>query len=236
MDMRRAMACMSSHRFMPKTGAHFLARCLMEDTTVRLKALTGTIVTLLAGVMLMAAPASAQFSKSYKFLDAVKKKDGESVSEQLAEPGTTIVNTHDITNGETALHIVTERRDVTWITFLISKGADTNARNSKGETPLEIASNLGFAEGARVLVANGARVDEPSSTGETPLIAAVHRRDMAMIRLLLAGGANADRSDNSGRSARDYAAFDGKDSPMVALINELAKTQRKPVSNYGPTF
>jgi len=188
-------------------------------------------VPLVAGI---SVPAQAQFSKSYKFLDAVRTKDGQAVTDELNRPGSTMINTHDITTGETALHIVTAHRDTTWLAFLLSKGADANARDGKGQTPLVLACNIGFVEGLSLLIANGARVDEPSSTGETPLIAAVHRRDIAMMRLLLKAGANPDRADNSGRTARDYAALDGKDSPLLAEIQATAKAKSNSTATYGP--
>jgi len=47
--------------------------------------------------------ALAQFSESYKFLDAVRKKDGDKVNEALQNPSSQIVNTKDVSTGETAL-------------------------------------------------------------------------------------------------------------------------------------
>jgi ankyrin repeat protein len=196
--------------------------------------LASTIGVSFALALTIPVPALAQFSKSYKFLEAVRKKDGQAVTDELNQPGSTMVNTHDITSGETALHIVTARRDAAWLGFLLAKGADPNARDGKGVTPLVLACNLGFTEGLEVLIAHGARVDEPSGTGETPLIAAVHRRDIQMIRTLLKAGANPDRADNSGRSARDYATLDGKDSPLLAEIVATAKTRRSSTATYGP--
>lgn len=193
---------------------------------------------LVAGLALGVAlpgPAQAQFSKSYKFLESVKKKEGQEVTDALAEPGTTIINTRDVTTGETALHIVTARRDTTWISFLLAKGADPNIRDSKGQTPLVVAANLGFVEGMELLISGGARVDEPNSTGETPLISAVHRRDIAMMRVLLKAGANPDRADSSGRSARDYAKLDRNDN-LIEEINTNAKKNDSKAHTYGPSF
>ena len=155
----------------------------------------------------------------------------------LAEPGTTIINTHDSGSGETALHIVTARRDLTWMSFLLGRGADANARDNRGVTPLVVASNLGFVEGVDVLIQGGARVDESSVTGETPLIAAVHRRDLAMMRVLLKAGANPDRSDNTGRTARDYAQLEGKGGALLNEIEASAKTKGgKTSGSYGPVL
>lgn len=197
------------------------------------------LVALLAGAVLTASPAQAQFSAGWKFLEAVRKKDGTKVEEALNEPGSTIVNTRDVTTGRTALHIVTERRDLTWMSFLIGRGANVNMRDAQGVTPLQLASNLGFIEGIELLVQSKARVDDPNDAGETPLISAVHRRNTAMARLLLQAGADPDRKDNSGRSARDYATLDGAAGGMLAEIQASAKpASQRPGSGrvYGPSF
>ena len=197
------------------------------------------LCALLAAALIAPAPAVAQFSKSYKFLEAVRKKDGTVVQDALDEPGSQIVNTRDSTSGETALHIVTARRDLTWMNFLIAKGANVNVHDGRGITPLQLAVTLGYPEGVELLVAQRARVDEPNSEGETPLISAVHRRDTAIMRVLLKAGANPDRADNSGRSARDYALLNGPSNPLISEINNNAKPagQRSgPQRSYGPTL
>lgn len=186
----------------------------------------------------VSVPAQAQFSDSYKFLEAVRKKEGDKVTEALNEPGTQIVNTKDYTTGQTGLHIVVARRDLVWVQFLIAKGANVNARDNRGVTPLVLASEMGFLEGVDELIKSGARVDEANNTGETPLISAIHRKDLALVRLLIKAGANPDRPDNSGRSARDYAALDGKGSPLLGEIERAAKDAKAagPKKTYGPSF
>lgn len=190
-------------------------------------------------VMVMAAPAQAQFSDGYKFLEAVKKKDLEKVNELLEGPGSVLVNTRDITTEETALHIATKRRDIGWMALLVQRGAQVNVRDREGVTPLVLASNLGFIEGVQFLVEKQARVDDANDAGETPLISAVHRRNLDLLRILLRAGANPDRKDNSGRSARDYARDDRNGAQMLAEIEALAKVKpaapaQRPV--YGPSL
>jgi ankyrin repeat protein len=189
-----------------------------------------------AGGLALAVPAQAQYSTGYKFLEAVKKKDGQEVTDMLSAPGSTVVNTKDVSSGDTAMHLVVARRDLTWLRFLAAKGANVNVRNNKGETPLQLASNLGFVEGVEALLKLGAKVDEPNSTGETPLIAATHRKDAAMARVLLRAGANPRRNDNSGRSAIDYAELDGRSNPVLAEIENAAKVAagRAKPQTYGP--
>ncbi len=193
----------------------------------------------LALALLLAAPLSAQmmFSEGYTFLKAVKDKEGTVVTQMLEAPGSTVVNARDITSGEGALHIVVERRDVTWIRFLSQRGANPNLRDRNGVSPLMAAVRLGFNEGVQALIAAGASVDVASDTGETPLISAVHRRDTGLMRILLEAGADPDRRDNSGRSARDHAALAG--SAMTEAITRHAQdASERAASNdvYGPRF
>ena len=187
----------------------------------------------------LAVPAGAQmFSDSYEFLKAVKDRDGDKVTEALNEPGTVVINTRDLTSGETALHIVTKRRDALWIRFLTQKGANPNIADKNGVTPLMVATSLGFVEGVEALIEAGARVDVTNDAGETPLIAAVHARNIQLVRLLLSNGANPDRNDNSGRSARYYAQLMGK---SAALLDEIEKSDEERAGKgeqqtYGPNF
>jgi ankyrin repeat protein len=183
-----------------------------------------------------ATPAVAQFNDGYNFLKAVKDRDGTEATKFLDKPGSTLVNTSDQANGETALHIVLRRRDEPWTRFLLQRGADPNKADKRGVTPISIAAGLGFVEGVELLLKQGANVDVTDSAGETPLIAAVHRRDIGIIRLLLKNGANADRPDNSGRSARDYAKLMGGSSGILGEI-QRAEDERKASGHqdtYGP--
>lgn len=192
-----------------------------------------------AGLALAATPAQAQFSQGYRFLEAVKKKDGQKVEDAINEPGSTIINTRDVSTGQSALHIVTARRDLTWMSYLLAKGANVNARDGKGQTALQLAINFGFTEGVQLLVDRKADLNESNDAGETPLISAVHRRDLAMLRILLKAGADPDRADNSGRSARDYAALEGRTGPLLGEIESSTKAREqraKAKGTYGPTF
>ncbi len=185
----------------------------------------------------LTVPAAAQmFSEGYEFLKAVKDRDGQAVTDALNKPGSVVVNSRDIASGETALHIVTQRRDLVWIRFLTQNGANPNIADKKGVTPLVLAVNLGIPEAVEELIRVGARVDVPNSAGETPLIAAVHRRDAGLIRVLLANGASPDRTDNSGRSARDYAELLNANSQIIAEFEraEAARAGSGVNQTYGP--
>lgn len=185
------------------------------------------------------SPAAAQlFSEGYEFLKAVKDRDGNAATEMLSVPGTQIVNTRDLSSGETGLHIVTQRRDTVWIRFLLERGGDPNIRDRRGVTPLQIATRLGYVDGVEALLKGGADINVADSQGETPLITAVHQRDVALVRRLLAEGADPDRNDNSGRSARDYMEL----MTGVPLLErefaaaDEARADKPTQKQYGPSF
>lgn len=187
----------------------------------------------------LAVPAAAQFqSEGYQFLEAVKDRDGDVATELLSEPGSQLVNTRDITSGDTGLHVVVARSDTLWIRFLLQRGADPNIRNKKGITPLQLATALSFTDGVEALIKGGASVNVSDQTGETPLIAAVHARNVPLVRLLLDKGADPDHNDNSGRSARDYMELL---SGNTLLKQEFANADTKRAAagtkrDYGPSF
>jgi ankyrin repeat protein len=201
------------------------------------RAIASAIIPVLAAVL--AVPAAAQFqSEGYKFLEAVKEREGDDATDMLNKPGSTIVNTRDITSGDTGLHIVVARSDVLWIRFLLQRGADPNIRNKKGITPLQLATSMGFTEGVEALIKGGASVNVSDQTGETPLIAAVHSRNVGLVRVLLDKGADPDHYDNSGRSARDYMELMSGNTLMKQEFTN-ADTKREeagPKRDYGPSF
>ena len=188
-----------------------------------------------ATLAMLASPLAAQFqSDGYKFIKAVRDRDGDVATQMLDEPGTTIVNAREISSGETALHAVVQRRDLTWVKFLLQRGANPNIADKNGVYPIQIAAQLGFVEGVERLIKGGAEVDVSDITGETPLISAVHRRDLKLIELLVENGASADRTDNSGRSARDYAMLLGGRSGVLETIEKAEGAGEGAAETYGP--
>ena len=178
-----------------------------------------------------APPAFAQFSDSYNFLKAVDDRKGEEVEKFLGEPGTVIINTRDSTTGRTALHIVIERRDATWLGFLLQRGANPNLADKKGNTPLMLSTQLGFVEGIDWLVSKKAQVDQSTRSGETALILAVQLRNTEAVRALLKAGANVDKKDSrAGYSAREYAKQDGRANAVLAIIEANDKTVKAPAA------
>jgi ankyrin repeat protein len=185
-------------------------------------------------VLVLAAPASGQqnFSDGFTFLKAVRERDGNKVTDLVAEPGSVVINTRDRSNGEAALHIVTRGRDLNWLTFLLGKGARPDIQTNRGDTPLTLAAQIGWLEGVEQLLSKRASVDLPNGRGETALILATQRRDMPLVRLLLSRNANPKRTDNvAGMSALDYARQDPRAATVLKLL-EAKAAPAKPVA--GP--
>jgi ankyrin repeat protein len=178
---------------------------------------------------LAAVPASAQFtySDSFTFLKAVKERDGAKVTQLITAPGSVVINTRDRANGEGALHYMVRARDLTWLAFLLGKGARPDIQSNRGDTPLTLAAQIGWLEGAEQLLASRAGADLANGRGETPLILATQRRDLPMVRLLLARRANPNRTDNvAGKSAIDYAREDPRAGAVLKLLEAKAAPAR----------
>jgi uncharacterized protein len=192
------------------------------------------LMAALLPAMVLAAPVvQAQFSASYNFLKAVRDRDGTKATEFLSKPGSVIVDTRDLSKGETALHIVTRERDTNWMNFLLARGARTDIKDNEGSTALMIATQLRFVEGIQTLIKYKASVDLANAGGETALIRAVQIRDPNVVRILLLAGANPDKRDTlAGLSARDYAKRDTRGVAILKLIEETKAKAAAPVA--GP--
>ena len=198
---------------------------------MRMKLAAG--LAIMACAAMMPSTANAQFSESYNFLKAVRDRDGGKATDAVAKPGSTIINTRDDKNGETALHIVTKGRDLGWMTFLLARGAKPDLRDNLGNTALMAATQLSFIEGAQLLIKNRAGVDLANGSGETPLIRAVQLRSAAMVQLLLNAGANPAKADTiAGMSARDYAQRDSRAAAIFKIITDTKPA--KPAKSFGP--
>lgn len=196
------------------------------------------LVALLAAMagLLLAQPAAAQFSDSYKFLEAVRKSNTEDILKFLEQPGVTPINTKDKTTGETALLVVINRRDLTMTNYLLARGARPDLADNDGRSPLMLAVEKRFAEGAQLLLARKANPNQSNSRGETPLIRAVQMRDLEMVRLLMNNGADPNKRDAlAGQSAIDYAKAG---NPPAGMMDALTAKQAPPRSKavQGPTL
>ena len=191
------------------------------------------LAALVAATGLLLSPAQAQFRGGYAFLQAVENRDGTKATEALKDDPS-FINTRNPDTGQTALIIVTKRRDISWLRFLLAKGADPSIGDRQGVTPLMHAALINFTDGAEELLKEKAPVDQANRRGETALILAVQSKNVGMVRLLVKRGANPDKADHvAGMSARAYAKRDDRTGQIVALLD--AKPDG-PTRDLGPKF
>ncbi|MFL6747797.1 MAG: ankyrin repeat domain-containing protein [Sphingomicrobium sp.] len=168
------------------------------------------------------------------FLNAIKDGDSNKALELVNQPGSRVANYRGY-NGDTALHMVTRKRELDWVGFLLSRGADPNIGDSNGDTPIMIAASIGFEEAASQMLRRGARVDATNRRGETALTVAVQQRQPRVVELLLRAGANPDKADHvTGYSPRDYAKRDTRNPQLLKLIETIKPAAKKAVS--GPVI
>lgn len=175
-----------------------------------------------ATLVMISVPAAAQVAgyADSEFVEAVRKSDGDKVTELLRDHPTGLVDARD-GDGNTGLIIAINRRDEQWTGFLLNQKADPNLGGKGGDTPLIAASRIGFDQAIEWLLGMGAKVDGANKMGETPLIVAVQQRELPIVRRLLAAGADPDRTDTAaGYSARDYAKRDPRARDILILIDE----------------
>jgi ankyrin repeat protein len=177
-----------------------------------------------AGALLgaFAAPLGAQSTgfEGYKFVDAVRSRDGDTAMQLLQSTGPRIVDAKDA-KGDTALIAAITNGDERFTAFLLTKGADPNLAGKGGDTPLIAAARANYADAAEWLLGQGAKIDLANRMGETPLIIAVQQREPRIVKLLLDNGANPDKTDSAaGYSARDYATRDTRARDILQMIQQ----------------
>ena len=161
---------------------------------------------------------------SFQFMKAVKDKDLFKANTLLNEPGAAIIDYRDPDTGDGALHMVVKRRDLQWVNYLLSRGANPNIEDRDGNTPLILAASQGFTDGVRTLIEFKADVNYRNRAGETALIKAVQALNAPVVRQLLEAGAKPELTDHvTGYSAIDYAERNRRAGAILRLLKSPPK-------------
>lgn len=194
----------------------------------------------LSTIALAVSPAAAQqISEGESFLAAVRDLDAGKALPLIEQPGSRIVNFKGY-DGETALHIVAEKRSRSWMNTLLKNGADPDAVNADGDTAMIIAARLNWQEGIERLIRYKADVNKTNRSGVTPLMIAVQLKNEPLVDYLMENGADPDVADYSaGLSARDYARRDNRNPELLAAIEKDRSEKEEPESKgieFGPVI
>jgi len=185
-----------------------------------MKSLKFAFAAMLLGTLASPLVAQSTGFEGYKFVDAVRSRDGDTAMQLLQSSGPRIVDSKDA-KGDTALIAAISNTDERFTAFLLTKGADPNLPGKGGDTPLIAAARANYTDAIEWLIGQGAKVDLANRMGETPLIIAVQQREPRIVKLLLENGANPDKTDSAaGYSARDYATRDTRAREILQMIQQ----------------
>ena len=131
--------------------------------------------------------------------------------------------------GKTPLHLAAENDHADVADFLLSSGADINAKDGNGSfTPLDLAlSSFHYKDMVELLLANGADPNATSGQGLTPLQETAMRGQRDAAEMLLAKGANVNAADSKGNTALLWALMFGHLDMAKVLVDANADVNAK---------
>jgi cytohesin len=118
--------------------------------------------------------------------------------------------------------------------FLLSHGANINAKDDSGNTPLMIAAEWGKVWIVKALIERGANVNLTDSYGGTALTGAAFGRSMDIVKMLCAAGAKLDARNKDGSTPLHIAATSGTFEIVAYLLQEGAAVNSKDAAGQTP--
>ncbi|MBL8522367.1 MAG: ankyrin repeat domain-containing protein [Betaproteobacteria bacterium] len=120
-----------------------------------------------------------------------------------------------------SLHLAAMRGHVDLVESVLDKGVPINARDRNGRTALfaSIVNSSRSIEAAKRLIKRGVDVNAQDTNGMTVLMEAAFSGNVALVELVLSNGANTALVSKDGKTAKDFAAQEGKSTVMAILFN-----------------
>ena len=166
-------------------------------------------------------PATAQFSDTHHFLNAVKDNDIAGARERIFNGAN--VNTRR--DGVPALIMAAKARYYDMMRLLLESGALPNIKTEgKGETALMVVSVSGDEAAVNILLEFNANVNATDRQGRTALMKAAAARKSRVDKLLIANGADVYRSDYTGRDTLQYAE-EARARAVIKILKEAMASE-----------
>lgn len=115
------------------------------------------------------------------------------------------INAKDGYGGETPLFYATRQSNKKMMEFLLTKGANVNAKNKIGYTCLHIAACGRGKDFVKILLNHGADVNAKEDRGNTPLHETVESAFTDDLEALLSHGADVNAKNNDGKTPLERA-------------------------------
>ena len=147
------------------------------------------------------------------------------------------VSAVDPRDGDTLLHWAV-RSGEEFVTLLLEKGANTEAKDRLGQTPLHLAaSHYGSERMFKLLVQNGANIEARDSGRRTPLHMAAFYNTFLAVQHLVESGADTEATDRTGLTPLQLAHEITPNSPSAQFLrNHQRNTLPNNSSTYGYDF
>ncbi|XP_022796987.1 caskin-1-like isoform X2 [Stylophora pistillata] len=126
--------------------------------------------------------------------------------------------------GMTPLFQATSNNNLECVQFLVTSGANIDARDNVGRTPVALAAYQGWHDGLYYLLAKGANCLIADNDGRLPLHAATYFSNEKSLEVLLQhlSFQDVDVRDNEGMTALHWAAFHGRTGHVRLLVEKKA--------------
>jgi hypothetical protein len=163
-------------------------------------------------------PAS-EFHRSVYFGDLI-------TVQKLSRENEALVDRED-DYGFTPLHLATGEGQVEIVKFLISAGADVNAKGPYGWTSLHMAAGMNSSEMVAMLITAAADPNLKMELGNTPLHSAVYLGSIDVADQLIKAGSRVNETDNDGNTPLHDAAARGYAEMVRFLLVKGASLKLK---------
>ena len=122
------------------------------------------------------------------------------------------------------LHAIQRERHEAVVLYLLSRGANIEAKSLKGVNALQTVSGKGHTAATQLLLKQGAHVDAPGPRNMTSLHRAAYNDHAGVLEVLLDYGADANMRDDDGWTALHGAASAGFLRSTIVLVEKAGHT------------
>ena len=164
-----------------------------------------------------------QFSYGDALLLAVEQDDPARLRSLLGQADANVQ--HPCGFGRTLLHEAGFRGKLAAMRFLLTQGADLEARDLHGQSPLIIAARAGQTRRVELLLEQGADPNAREQWGRTALHWAAREGHASTVQTLLAGGADPRTRDMWGCTA-ETRAVQKQHQQVLSLLKKAGQERR----------